>query len=691
MKYLQYLLVASILLSIESKAQNSDINGVFCTDVKSDADGNVYVCGYFQGFVSFGRTMLKSNKGSTDIFLAKFSKEGGNIWAVKAGSESTDVATGLVIDDKGYVYVTGYFQSTADFEYRKIKSRGLSDIFIARYNPSGGINMLKYFGGRGSDEPIGIGIDAQGDIYFAGTFTERFSIVDKSINLNGTSSIFITKLSANGSPNWSKVVGDQDGIILLNDLDVDKSGNVFICGSFSHTLLIGETQTASQGDLDAFALKLTSEGGIAYSKFYASPVTDLARAICANNKGSAIMAGHAVTGMTKSSGFIYELDAEGNKGTSNNWDLGFETKIQDLAINSDGELMMCGSFSEHEQFDDVGVNCYGVDGFVIKCNPLFKASWGFESNGKLSGLAECMYVDAAGNTIIGLNRPRVEGSQEEAVYIAKIDKTAKLLWSSEVGAAEKSELYDPTARYVDFKGKLLMGSEFLVPVVESAVELKDGSGNIVETTQTDDYGDFVFHNLNVKNEYSINAKEAIDQSKEMPVFVANQFGKIMGEIDKKGEGKFDYKILPAALVEIAEMEEMDTKLSVDKFLKGGEKEIAIDLQIYYEPGEFEVPSAYLSDLTTLARRLKAQSGLAIEIASYTDAIGDNAQNQELSQKRADEIVAYLQKRGIPSSMITGKGYGESGIINRCTDGVENCSDQEHQANRRTEIRMNRKK
>ena len=57
----------------------------------------------------------------------------------------------------------------------------------------------------------------------------------------------------------------------------------------------------------------------------------------------------------------------------------------------------------------------------------------------------------------------------------------------------------------------------------------------------------------------------------------------------------------------------------------------------------------MPDLNIIARRIKGHLEVSIEIASYTDAIGDESSNLDLSQKRADAIVSYLIRRGIRES------------------------------------------
>ncbi len=78
--------------------------------------------------------------------------------------------------------------------------------------------------------------------------------------------------------------------------------------------------------------------------------------------------------------------------------------------------------------------------------------------------------------------------------------------------------------------------------------------------------------------------------------------------------------------------------------------------------------------------------ITIELGSHTDSRGNDAYNQALSQRRADAAVAWIVNRGIDPNRIIARGYGESQLTNRCSNGVT-CSDEEHQANRRTEIKI----
>ena len=82
--------------------------------------------------------------------------------------------------------------------------------------------------------------------------------------------------------------------------------------------------------------------------------------------------------------------------------------------------------------------------------------------------------------------------------------------------------------------------------------------------------------------------------------------------------------------------------------------------------------------------MEKNASLKIEVSAYTDARGSSAYNMKLSNRRAKSTIEYLVSKGIERSRISGKGYGESNMVNKCVNGVE-CSEDAHQKNRRTEI------
>lgn len=90
--------------------------------------------------------------------------------------------------------------------------------------------------------------------------------------------------------------------------------------------------------------------------------------------------------------------------------------------------------------------------------------------------------------------------------------------------------------------------------------------------------------------------------------------------------------------------------------------------------------------TRLMPVLAENPGVKLEIASHTDSRGSSTSNQDLSERRAQAVAAYLQSKGINNSLLVANGFGENRLKNRCKDGVS-CTEREHAINRRTEFRL----
>ncbi|WMX14678.1 OmpA family protein [Aureispira sp. CCB-E] len=108
--------------------------------------------------------------------------------------------------------------------------------------------------------------------------------------------------------------------------------------------------------------------------------------------------------------------------------------------------------------------------------------------------------------------------------------------------------------------------------------------------------------------------------------------------------------------------------------------------VFYELSKSKIDERKSPGLKQLLEILKEHEHVVIEIGAHTDASGSSKYNQELSEKRAKEVKKYLEKKGIASSRLVAKGYGESKLLNKCKDGVK-CSDSEHAQNRRTEFKV----
>lgn len=107
--------------------------------------------------------------------------------------------------------------------------------------------------------------------------------------------------------------------------------------------------------------------------------------------------------------------------------------------------------------------------------------------------------------------------------------------------------------------------------------------------------------------------------------------------------------------------------------------------IYYDFGRSTLREDAYVQLNELVKILYDNPQIVVELSSHTDSRGNNEANMALSQRRADAVVTYLQKRvKLKKGRLTAKGYGETRLVNSCADGVD-CSEEMHQKNRRTEL------
>lgn len=109
-------------------------------------------------------------------------------------------------------------------------------------------------------------------------------------------------------------------------------------------------------------------------------------------------------------------------------------------------------------------------------------------------------------------------------------------------------------------------------------------------------------------------------------------------------------------------------------------------QIYYNYGTANIRPDAAKELDQIALFLQRNANLSIELRSHTDSRGEAAYNKELSQQRAKAAADYLIQKGVSSDRVTAIGMGEEHLLNGCEDGKE-CSEAEHQVNRRTEVRF----
>lgn len=132
---------------------------------------------------------------------------------------------------------------------------------------------------------------------------------------------------------------------------------------------------------------------------------------------------------------------------------------------------------------------------------------------------------------------------------------------------------------------------------------------------------------------------------------------------------------------------IDFYLERDTITAGFGDDLAKLLQlstIYFDFDKYNIRSDSEVEVEKVIAAMEKYPSLKIKVNSHTDSRGKDSYNLWLSQKRAESTVGYMVTRGIASERLRGEGFGETKLMNTCSNGVK-CSSTEHELNRRSEF------
>jgi len=145
--------------------------------IQTDADGNVYSAGIFTGTTDFdpGPGVFNLTPISTDVYISKLDAAGNFLWAKQITGSFGTLTRSMSLDKDNNVYVTGTFQVTVDFDpgpgIFNLTANGTTDIFILKLTAGGDFLWVKQIGGISVDaESYSSATDSFGNIYFTGNY-----------------------------------------------------------------------------------------------------------------------------------------------------------------------------------------------------------------------------------------------------------------------------------------------------------------------------------------------------------------------------------------------------------------------------------------------------------------------------------------------------------------------------------------
>jgi outer membrane protein OmpA-like peptidoglycan-associated protein/tetratricopeptide (TPR) repeat protein len=201
-------------------------------------------------------------------------------------------------------------------------------------------------------------------------------------------------------------------------------------------------------------------------------------------------------------------------------------------------------------------------------------------------------------------------------------------------------------------------------IANAKVVLLDSDNNVLEETKSDMNGAFSFDVIECSTGYAIRASKPDFSTAEKSFVTTSEY-----ESDVK---KTLY------LLSEEDKEILDAKVGEDLGVLLNLNPIYFDLSQSYIRPDAQI------ELLKVVETMQKFPSLKIDVRSHTDSRSSDTFNLKLSDARAQSTIDYIVGAGISRDRITGRGYGETQLLNRCANGVP-CSEADHQLNRRSEF------
>ncbi len=279
--------------------------------IKVDDDGNIYVGGVFTSNTDFDPDSLKIFEikaiGGNDVFICKLDNFGKLKWAKSVGSSDHDRCESLSLDNKGNIWITGSFHSSADFDpdtsIFKLSCNALiyDAMFVLNLESNGKFITAKRIGGD-STNVIGWCIvnDNAGNIYLSGNFTggarTDFDPDGGIYYLGRFGGAFVAKFDSSINFKWvrsQRVQNENYGKAIA----LDQDGNSYITGSYRGTVDFDSAinnipiHLENAGYFDVYVAKINTNGKYVWAKNIGGISEDQGLAIATDSSANIFITG----------------------------------------------------------------------------------------------------------------------------------------------------------------------------------------------------------------------------------------------------------------------------------------------------------------------------------------------------------------------------------------------------------------
>lgn len=321
-----------------------------------------------------------------------------------------------------------------------------------------------------------------------------------------------------------------------------------------------------------------------------------------------------------------------------------ETDIYYVDINEDG------TYGEPTNLGPA-VNTMGREmfPFISHDNTLYYSSDGNINLGLLD-IYKSNYLKDQSTEVENLGAPFNSGYDDFGFYINPDDETGYFSSNREGGKGNDDIFSFKRYECEQIVKGVVINTDTNNPIPGATVQQIDSTGKILNEYTSDEKGEFSF-TVECDDAYTI--------------------------LGKKTDYKDDYK-------EITTNKENEKEIFVQLDLVPLIKDDQIVINpIFFDFDKWNIRTDAQYELENIVDVLREHPEMVIKIESHTDSRGGDRYNMKLSDRRAKSTKDYLLSREIdPTRIESAIGYGESQLLNKCSNGVR-CSKEEHQLNRRS--------
>lgn len=408
-----------------------------------DASKNIYICGWYQNSIDVdpgpGVATLTMTCCGREGYVAKYDPNGNYLFAFKLGGNANDEVFNIEIDNNNGIYVSGYFETTVDFDPGpstfNLSSSGLEDIFFAKYDLNGNFKFAKKIGSTSSEKVFDLAIDKRNNICITGNINTTLIDFDPGVGTQAISSpysnqdIFFAKYDSLGNYIFAKSVGSNGISDNGRSIATDPFCNIYITGSYSGISNDFDpgpgtiTLPSVFGSQEVFIAKYDSLGNIKYAKGIYGTSEEQGLSITTDSLQNVHIAGvYYLNGADYDPGpSTYTLAFSGG-----NWDTFFAK--YDINGNFIYAKNISGSLDEisYTIALDNNLNTH-VSGYIWGKNIDFDAS---ASSALLDGIGTSGFFakyDINGNYVKANNFFSIDGSSKSITKDLKIDSSGAVI------------------------------------------------------------------------------------------------------------------------------------------------------------------------------------------------------------------------------------------------------------------------